>query len=393
MLVTGTTLLDFRKNLVHTTGLTNLVVDTTTYADAGANAIINLAVRSLARRLNHSTDSARHRVSTDLAANDYVKLFDGLRGLHSVWVSNADGRSDLVVRSIEKMRALYSTPISDIDTGLPTDVALIQVPLSDHMRKANVKSDSEVVSTTELVTDFDFDDPTKWTLSGGATISASTLYVGSSPTAPQATQSVSLTRYKYYRVVVTTDNTTTGSVTVSLGNTQGDPITIQGVTTQDLRYMYGAATLTLSMTTDFDGTVLSISVKELSPKYSTVQTWDWEDVVFDQSNETDLGLRTAGVLFLPPADEAYTLTVYGTFDNLSLSADTDTNLYLTRFPDLVLWKACYFAAVMHGASDALIRMYQNTFENELEQALRLELYDMAAQRMPKGPNGTFVLEG
>jgi hypothetical protein len=62
-----------------------------------------------------------------------------------------------------------------------------------------------------------------------------------------------------------------------------------------------------------------------------------------------------GIIFAPPADEAYEIEIDGIFEGTTLSSNTDSNWWTVRHPMLVVWAALHELEVSYrnkeGAKD------------------------------------------
>ena len=89
--------------------------------------------------------------------------------------------------------------------------------------------------------------------------------------------------------------------------------------------------------------------------YTGQFTWDADDLLFANqvSNVNDYD----GVLFYPPAEEIFTMSVLGLFGEKDLSANTDFNFWSTRYPLTLIFAACYLLEAFYrnkeGQSDWL----------------------------------------
>jgi len=87
-------------------------------------------------------------------------------------------------------------------------------------------------------------------------------------------------------------------------------------------------------------------VGDLAPTQLSLQTTDYTgsftyefgDTLFaDESTPGSVGrYRTMVLLILPPVDQTHTITVTGEFYSKFLSANADTNLWVSRYPELAL---------------------------------------------------------
>jgi len=112
------TLLDMRTLFVKRSGRYDLVVDTTDWADNGADAYIVAGSRMLDRRETHEFSKAKHY--EDAAADTWYKVFQECRAILDVWVASDEFRKKLELRDVDTFRAYYNQPAGDIDSGCPT---------------------------------------------------------------------------------------------------------------------------------------------------------------------------------------------------------------------------------------------------------------------------------
>lgn len=112
------TLKDIRTLFAKRTGRYDLVVNTTDWADNGADAYIQAGSKMLDRRGETEFSKAKHY--EDAAADTWYKVFQECRAILDVWVSNDEFRKKLLLRDADTFRAYYNQPAGDIDSGVPT---------------------------------------------------------------------------------------------------------------------------------------------------------------------------------------------------------------------------------------------------------------------------------
>lgn len=116
------TLLQVRTDFVTQTGRYDLVVDTTDYADNGADFLIKAGQRWLDMKQWHRKSVARYK--KDLAAGDHIVNIQNLRSAQEVWIANSDGRLPLSPKSLAWLREEYAKDPSDETQGTPEYYAL-----------------------------------------------------------------------------------------------------------------------------------------------------------------------------------------------------------------------------------------------------------------------------
>jgi len=112
------TLKDIRTLFVKRTGRYDLVVDTTDWADNGADAYILAGSRMLDRRETHEFSKAKHY--EDATTDTWYKVFQECRAVLDVWVANDEYRKKLELRDVDSFRAYYNEPAGSTDSGVPT---------------------------------------------------------------------------------------------------------------------------------------------------------------------------------------------------------------------------------------------------------------------------------
>ncbi len=110
-------LVTLRQKAAELSGRYDLVVDTTDWADNGMDFFINNAVRFLDRMSD--TPKSVSRIFEELAANAWYFEFTLCREIHSVWINNTEGRSQLTRKDYPDLLEDYSGLISETDSGTP----------------------------------------------------------------------------------------------------------------------------------------------------------------------------------------------------------------------------------------------------------------------------------
>ena len=108
---------EIRELFIKSSGAYQLVSNPTTFADAGANKIIQAGQRLLDKAL--SLHELTRSYLVDVAAGEYGIEVPGLRFVTSVWAINNNGRVKLEKKSSEELRESFPS-LSDIDAGTPT---------------------------------------------------------------------------------------------------------------------------------------------------------------------------------------------------------------------------------------------------------------------------------
>jgi len=138
---------DIRARFIVATGRKDLVNEDG--SDNCANAFINAGMRLLDSIITNP--KTRCWFKNDLAVGQVKLEIEHCRIIDEVWVMNADGRTQLDVKSLEWLRENYADATTDIDRGRPTYYSSAVLPLAP----------SQVALTAENFTDeftYDFED-------------------------------------------------------------------------------------------------------------------------------------------------------------------------------------------------------------------------------------------
>lgn len=120
-------LLEVRKQFVQVGGRYDLVVDSTAYADNGADFFIRSGQKYLDQRIEHKmSESVYYR---KLQAGLIGCGFPECRAVREVWLQDSvdDSRTKLTKQSKEYIRSIYATKYNTITTGPPLDYYLPNV--------------------------------------------------------------------------------------------------------------------------------------------------------------------------------------------------------------------------------------------------------------------------
>jgi len=119
-------LLELRTQFVKQSGRYDLVTDTSTYADAGANYYINNGLKLLGKLSNINAEKAKLYFS--LSPGAYSITFQHhCRVIHSIWVNNTEERYPLTKISLADLKFLYNDPSTVTTQGAPGYFALAEL--------------------------------------------------------------------------------------------------------------------------------------------------------------------------------------------------------------------------------------------------------------------------
>ena len=112
------TLLEVRTKFIQNSGRYDLVVDTTDYADNGADFHIHAGQKYLDRLIDIPDSLARIFYRPDDGEYSIV-ISDTCRVLQEVWANDSEGRWQLEYLEPGAFKEMYSDPVGDIITGSP----------------------------------------------------------------------------------------------------------------------------------------------------------------------------------------------------------------------------------------------------------------------------------
>ena len=261
---------EIRTKFVETSGRFDLVVDTTDYADNGADFFIQAAQRWLDVIQPAPMEDARYQ--NDIVSGDYKLLFKYGRRIERVEVWNAEGiKQELDRKRLAWLRDNYTKDPDNLDSGVPKYWApgvFRLSPEQEHLRSA-----------TELITNGNFTgDADGWTLGAGWTYGTNAVDRAAAA-ATDLEQDFSGTVGTEYRVIFTISNYVAGTLTPYIGTAAGTAVSADGTYTQTITAA-GSGVLKFTPDASFDGTIDSISVLEMTP-YTDDFTFNAETMEFN----------------------------------------------------------------------------------------------------------------
>ncbi len=113
------TLVTLRQKFVEISGRYDLVVDTSAWADNGADFFIQAGQNTLDQKVSSLPESEGRIYETLAASGHYVSFQKRCRAIIQVWANNDENRVELEKVPFDDLRNLYGDIIADIDTGAP----------------------------------------------------------------------------------------------------------------------------------------------------------------------------------------------------------------------------------------------------------------------------------
>jgi len=112
------TLIEIRTAFVNKSGRTDLVLNTTSYQDNGANFYIQAGQRLLDTMIPNPKSIGRY--IKDIAAGDYKLMMSYLRSVESVWIkSSSSPREELEMKPQSWLLEEYGDSITNSSQGIP----------------------------------------------------------------------------------------------------------------------------------------------------------------------------------------------------------------------------------------------------------------------------------
>ncbi|MCP4392858.1 MAG: hypothetical protein GY804_01090 [Alphaproteobacteria bacterium] len=330
-------LLEIRTKFIDQSGRFNLVVDTINYADNGANFFIQAGQRYLDSVLPNRKEIGRY--VKDISTNQTKLVMRYVRGIDSVYVK-ASGED-----RVELDRKAYSWLLKEYGedfgakalgkatfTGQPTAEETFNVDAVTFTYKASGASGETEINLGSTVSE---------TITNTVTILNANPVVNILVTTSQVSATEYIVEYK---------NIGTAGNAISFNNS------LTNVTFDGSAFLGGT---TLGRVTGLDtGTPTYFSsIQSLPSPQLTVNNMgstETFELLFGTTKH-----KEDGILFLPPADGAYTMTVFGRFFSV-LSDDLDTSYHSEMYPELLLMAASMALEVMYrntqGVNDWLFSM-------------------------------------
>ncbi len=110
-------LVTLRQKFIELSGRYDLVVNTTDWADNGADFFINAGQDHLDRLFKHKKSEAR--AFGTLSIGGYFFNITRARAVKNVWVSTTSAKYELEKKTIQQIKGFFASPPADIDTGRP----------------------------------------------------------------------------------------------------------------------------------------------------------------------------------------------------------------------------------------------------------------------------------
>jgi len=110
-------LLQIRTKFVELTGRFDLVKDTVSYVDNGANFFIEAGQRFIDSKIDFPKSVARYQ--KDITAGKILLTFQNARAIREIWVTNSEGKNQLTKKTMTWLRNNYRGALSSLEKGQP----------------------------------------------------------------------------------------------------------------------------------------------------------------------------------------------------------------------------------------------------------------------------------
>ena len=325
-----------RVAFVERTGRDDLVVDTIDYADSGANFFIQAGQRLL--DMLQPTRKDLGRFVKNIGVNQSSLFMKYVRAVDSVYLKESgEGRTYLERKTYSWLIEEYGDDFGEkakgtaTFTGQPTDGDTLVVGTTPYTFRTTPSALYDVAIASTLSETID---------NLVATINTATGMGAITPTA-EAYKISSTTCLVEYRLVGVGGNsvaftTTSGAITLDGGGVLG-------------------GTLAGRVNQISTGAPIYFSPIHASPhpqlSLSNIGSFDTHHLMFGLDR-----FHQDGIIFMPPADGVYTMTIFGLFFS-KMEDDVDISYHSELFPELLLAASAYSLEVFYrntqGANDWL----------------------------------------
>lgn len=141
-------LLDIRQKFVETSGRYDLVVDTTSWADSGADWFIKAGQRYLDRMLE--TGNARARYFKTLSAGDHTLRIQTARVIEKVFRITSEGKFQIAETTSDALRQLLITQAETGSTGAPQYYTPTSIRIGVNSDLSSIRADYATVTYADI---------------------------------------------------------------------------------------------------------------------------------------------------------------------------------------------------------------------------------------------------
>jgi hypothetical protein len=300
--------------------------------------------------LQQTQESTARKVEL-LYEGDYKMPVKDLRAVKEVWVADMESRTRLTKVSLSDLREVYDNAVATLSTFGP-----------DILQNGS----------------FSTNDGTGWTFDAAGWDMATGKAVhtpGETGALVQAYQDFSSTPIigRAYQLRIAITDYSAGTLDVDIGGDSYQFTTDIGSSSTQFKYFIceGLKDLTIQPSSDYDGTLDSIALYRFEPTYANITGGrplyyavnipilgpeqgeflglnDFDPDVYSDYQELHFGAgvqalsgrrKYRSIIFMPPADTQYTMTVVGLFDSPYLEDDDDISFWTENHANLLTYAA------------------------------------------------------
>lgn len=145
-------LLEIRTQFIELSGRHDLVVDTTGYADNGADYFINAGARELDTEILQTYDSAAILYDV-LAANEYFLSIPACRAVKEVYIADYNTYEKLEWKAYNVLRKTYGKNLDALDSGAPRFFSTVRTRKAPSYEDLSDSDQSTIESATNVFGD------------------------------------------------------------------------------------------------------------------------------------------------------------------------------------------------------------------------------------------------
>lgn len=342
---------ELRQAFVEQTGYTGLVTDASAgdYSDlsgllCNATYFLNGGVRWLDRRWPGNGNERRY--SATLVEDAYTLDVPYIQHIRRLDISDGTDITHPRMVTYDRMREMYPEPYADATSALPKYWTWNPRPHSVLIGQLVNGSFSLGLQGWTTYTGTPSVSGGVLSLSGNGVAANDVLY-----------QRLSGTVDGDLPITVVVDSVEAGAVLyVTTGLWVSTPADISVISTNSYTT---TGTKTITPGTDWD--VIAVFIADDGDHTVTVSS-----ITVDASNaEAEVASYSKQILFMPPADQDYSIEIWGGFQNVPLSADGSYNWWTVEHPDLVIEaaRAIYERQAHRNVSGA--QVFEQNCEREL----------------------------
>lgn len=339
--------LEITKMLVEASGRYDLVTDAAgdDYSDTGVFGA-NFFLKQASKYLDSYADTPRTLawLKQDIKANQLLLPLQDVMAVKEVWMDKGEGTFLLEKKPLGWLRQEYpKLSGTSVETPCYWAPAVIK-PHSVQMTHQPYEEVANVLTDT-------FSTSTGWTTPGAAFITSGELqfFTATDGLRGYGQKTVDdLTIGKKYRIQVTIGSYTgTGELSVFLGSTGFNRTKISGDGTHTLYQIAYGDKITLLPDRDFSGAIEDLLIDEIGAGGDNVPSFDLDDVIQGQAE------NATGIIWMPPADTTYTISVLVKGFSNELISDEDVNFWSSQYPHVLVIAAMRAIEALHRNSQGV----------------------------------------